>query len=97
MNGRKMIVLDVEVRHNFHAATSALKNHFDDEIICRSLPLELHNFKQGQNESVTDFCFGLERKFIRLNIKADFYKLLVFLDGVKPDICFEVRKSAPQT
>ena len=89
--------LDVEVRHNFHAATSALKNHFDDEMISRSLHLELHNLKQGQNESVTDFCFGLERKFIRLNIKADFYKLLVFLDGVKPDIRFEVRKSAPQT
>ena len=89
--------LDVEVRHNFHAATSALKNHFDDEIICQSLHLELHNLKQGQNESVTDFCFGLERKFIRLNIKADFYKLLVFLDGIKPDIRFEVRKSAPQT
>ena len=89
--------LDVEVRHNFHAATSALKNHFDDEITRRSLHLELHNLKQGQNESVTDFCFGLERKFIRLNIKADFYKLLVFLDGIKPDIRFEVRKSAPQT
>ena len=65
--------LDVEVRHNFHAATSALKNLFDDEIIRRSLHLELHNLKQGQNESVTDFCLGLERKFIRLNIKADFY------------------------
>ena len=89
--------IDVEVRHNFHAATSALKNHFDDEIIRRSLHLELRNLKQGQNESVTDFCFGLERKFIRLNIKADFYKLLAFLDGVKPDIRFEVRKSAPQT
>ena len=89
--------LDVEVRHNFHAATSALKNHFDDDIIRSSLHLELHNLKQGQNESVTDFCFGLERKFIRLNIKADFYKLLVFLDDVKPDIRFEVPKSAPQT
>ena len=89
--------LDVEVRHNFYAATSALKNHFDDEIIRRSLHLELHNLKQGQNESLTDFCFGLERKFIRLNIKVDFYKLLVFLDGVKPDIRFEVRNSAPQT
>ena len=87
----------MEVHHNFHAATSALKNHFDDEIIRRSLHLELHNLKQGQNESVTDFCFGLERKFIRLNIKADFYKLLVFLDGVKPDIRFKVRKSTPQT
>ena len=62
----------MEVHHNFHAATSALKNHFDDEIIRRSLHLELHNLKQGQNESVTDFCFGLEQKFIRLNIKADF-------------------------
>ena len=80
--------LAVEFCHNFHAAISALKNHFDDEItrpgIRRSLHLELHNLKQGQNESVTDFCFGLERKFIRLKIKADFYKLLIFLDGVKP-------------
>ena len=46
--------LDVEVRHNFHAATSALKNNFDDEIIRRSLHLELHNLKQDQNEFVTD-------------------------------------------
>ena len=51
----------MDVRHNFHAATSALKNHFDDEIIRRALDLELHNLKQSQNESVTDFCFGLER------------------------------------
>ena len=87
----------MEVRHNFHVATSALKHHLDDEIIRSSLYLELHNLKQGQNESVTDFCFGLERKFIKLNIKADFYKLLVFLDGVKPDIRFEISKSAPQT
>ena len=87
----------MEVHHNFHAVTSVLKNYFDDEIIRSSLHLELHNLKQGQNESVTDFCFRLERKFVRLNIKTDFYKLLVFLDGVKPDIRFEVRKSAPQT
>ena len=40
---------------------------------------------------------GLKRKFVRLNIKADFYKLLVFLDDVKPDIHFKVRKSPPQT
>ena len=53
--------------------------------------------KQGQNESVTDFFFGLEQKFVSLNIIADFYKLLVFLDDAKSDICFEVRKSAPQT
>ena len=87
----------MEVRHNFHAATSALKKQFDNKTIRSSLHLELHNLKQGQNESVIDFCFGLERKFIRLNIKADFYKLLVYLDGVKPDIRFKVRKYAPKT
>ena len=87
----------MEVRHNFHAATSASKKQFDDETIRGSLHLEVHNLKQGQNESVNDFCFGLERKYIRLNIKADFYKLLLFVDGVKPDIRFEVRKYVPKT
>ena len=49
----------MKVRHNFHEATSALKKQFDDETIC-SLHLELHYLKQGQNECVIEFCFGLD-------------------------------------
>ena len=89
--------LDVEVRDNFDAATSALKERFDDATIRNSLHLQLHNLKQGLTESVTDFCFALERKFIRLNVTAEFYKLLVFMDGVLPHLRFEIHKCAPQT
>ena len=89
--------LDVEVRDNFDAATSALKERFDDATIRNSLHLQLHNLKQGPTESVTDFCFALERKFIRLNVTAEFYKLLVFMDGVLSHLRFEIHKCAPQT
>ena len=89
--------LDVEVRDNFDAATSALKERFDDATIRHSLYLQLHNLKQGPTESVTDFCFALERKFIRLNVTAEFYKLLVFMDDVLPHLRFEIHKCAPQT
>ena len=87
----------MEVRDNFDAATSALKERFDDATIRNSLHLQLHNLKQGPTESVTDFCFALERKFIRLNVTAEFYKLLVFMDGVLPHLRFEIHKCAPQT
>ena len=85
------------VRDNFDAATSALKERFDDATIRNSLHLQLHNLKQGPTESVTDFCFALERKFIRLNVTAEFHKLLVFMDGVLPHLLFEIHKCAPQT
>ena len=87
----------MEVRDNFDAATSALKERIDDATIRNSLHLQLHNLKQGPTESVTDFCFALERKFIRLNVTAEFYKLLVFMDGVLSHIRFEIHKCAPQT
>ena len=89
--------LDVEVRDNFDAATSALKERFDDATIRNSLHLQLHNLKQGPTDSVTDFCFALERTFIRLNITAELYKLLVSVDGVLPHLRFEIHKCAPQT
>ena len=87
----------MEVRDNFDAATSALKERFDEPSIRNSLHLQPHNLKQGPTESVTDFCFALERKFIRLNVTAEFYKLLVFMDGVLPHLRFEIHKCAPQT
>ena len=87
----------MEVRDNFDAATSALKERFDGATIHNSLHLQLHSLKQGPTESVTDFCFALERKFIRLNVTAEFNKLLVFMDGVLPHIRFEIHKCSPQT
>ena len=65
---------------------------------------DLHIIIKQQNnmrDNLPPFRHGPNRKSCHikstLNIKADFYKLLVFLDGVKPDIRFEVRRSAPQT
>ena len=87
----------MEVRDNFDAVISALKERFDDATIRNSLHLQLHNSKQAPNESATDFCFGLERKFIRSNVNAEFYKLLAFMDGVLPQLSFEIHKCAPKT
>ena len=40
----------MEARDNSDAATSALKERFDDATIHNSLYLQLHNLKQGPNE-----------------------------------------------
>ena len=89
--------LPADTRANFEATVTALRAHFDDSTIRNSLHIQLHNRKQNLNETVTDFCNDLEKRFLRLGVSQEFYKLLVFLDGLQPHLQFEVRKTGPNT
>ena len=82
---------------NFEATVTALRSHFDDSTIRNSLHIQLHDREQNLNETVTDFCNDLEKRFLRLGVSQKFYKLLVFLDGLQPHLQFEVRKTGPST
>ena len=64
--------LKVDIRENFEQAVSALKNRFDDQTIRTSLQMQLRSQKQGLTQSVDDYCFSLEKLFLRLNINDDF-------------------------
>ena len=70
--------LPVDTRVNFEATVTALRAHFDDSTIRNSLHIQLHNRKQNLNETVTDFCNDLEKRFLRLGVSQEFYKLFVF-------------------
>ena len=70
----------MDIRENFEEAVSALRNRFDDKTIRTSLHMQLRSQKQGLTQSVDDYCFSLEKLFLRLNVNDDFYKLLLLLD-----------------
>ena len=89
--------LPADTRANFEATATALRAHFDDSTIQNSSHIQLHNRKQNLNETVTDFCNDLEKRFLRLGVSQEFYELLVFLDGLQPHLQFEVRKTGPST
>ena len=89
--------LPADKRANFEATVTTLCAHFDDSTIRTSLHIQLHNRKQNLNETVTDFCNDIEKRFLRLGVSQELYKLLVFLDGLQPHLQFEVRKTGPST
>ena len=89
--------LPVDIRENFEQAVSALKNRFDDQTIRTSLHMQLRSQKQSLTQSVDDYCFSLEKLFLRLNINDDFYKLLLFVEGLQSNIQLEIRKLGPLT
>ena len=89
--------LPEDTRANFEATVTALRAHFDDSTIRNSLHIQLHNRKQNLNETVTDFCNDLEKRFLHLGVSQEYYKLLVFLDGLQGHLQFVVRKTGPST
>ena len=89
--------LPQETLSDFEAAVAALRGHFDDSAVWQFLHIELHNRKQKLHKSVNDFSHDLEKKFLRLNINENYYKLLVFLDGLQPHLQYEIRKLGPAT
>ena len=92
-----VLSLPQETRSNFETAVAALCAHFDDTTVRQSLHIELHNRKQKLHESVDDFTHDLEKTFLRLNVNENYYKLLVFLDGLQPHHQYEIRKFGPPT
>ena len=89
--------LDLDVQNNFQAAVQALEQRFNDANIQASLRLDLHSRKQGPIESVFDYSNALEKSFLRLNITDEYYKLLLFLDGLQPHLQLDVNKQGPTT
>ena len=59
--------------------------------------MDLHSRKQGPIESVFDYSNALEKSFLRLNITDEYYKLLLFLDGLQPHLQLDVNKQGPTT
>ena len=74
---------------------ASLHAYFDDSTIRNSLHITLQSRKQGISETVSQFVCELEKQFIRLDIQQNYYKLLIFLDGLLPHLQFEVRKTGP--
>ena len=89
--------LKVDIRENFEEAVSALKNRFDDHTVRTSLHIQLRGQKQSLTQPVDDYCFSLEKLFLRLNINDDFYKLLLFVEGLQPNLQLEIGKFRPLT
>ena len=61
----------MDIRENFQRTVSALKNRFDDqsEHLC-SCSFAAKN--KVLTQSVDNYCFSLEKLFLRLNINDDF-------------------------
>ena len=59
--------------------------------------MQLRSQKQSLTQSVDDYCFSLEKLFLRLNINDDFYKLLLFVDCQQSNLQLELRKFGPLT
>ena len=89
--------LDLDVQNNFQAAVQALEQRFNDANIQASLCLDLHSQKQGLIESVFDYSNTVEKSFLRLNITDEYYKLLLFFDGLQPHLQLDVNKQGPTT
>ena len=60
----------------------ALHAHFDDGPAGNALHITLHNRKQLPNETVSQYTDDLERQFVRLDIRENYYKLLIFVEGL---------------
>ena len=89
--------LNLDFQNKFQAAVQALEQRFNDANIQASLRLDLHSRKQGPIESVFDYSNALEKSFLRLNITDEYYKLLLFLDGLQPHLQLDVNKQGPTT
>ena len=89
--------LKVDIRENFEEAVSAQKNRFDDQTIRTSLHLQLRSQKQGLTQSVDDYCISLEKFFLRLSINDEFYKLLLFVEGLQSNLQLEIGNFGPLT
>ena len=87
----------MDIRENFEEAVSALKNKCDDQTIRTPLHMQLRSQKQGLTQSVDDYCFSLDKLFLRLNINNNFYKLLLFVEGLQCNLHLEIRKFGPLT
>ena len=82
-------------KNNFDTAVEALRAHFDDAPAHNALHITLHNHKQMPNETV--YTDDLERQFVRLDIRQNYYKLLIFVEGLSAHLQYEVRKARPGT
>ena len=81
----------------FKLPFTPLNKRFIDANIQASLHLEFHSRKQGPIESLFDYSDALEKSFLRLNITHEYYKLLLFLDGLQPHLQFDANKQGPTT
>ena len=59
--------------------------------------MQLRGQKQSLSQSVDDYCFSLKKLFLRLDINDDFHKLLLSVEGLQPNLQFEIRKFGPLT
>ena len=84
-------------KNHFDTAVEALRAHFDDGPARNALHITLHNRKQLLNETVSQYTDDLERQFVRLDIRENYYKLLIFVEGLSAHLQYEVRKAVPGT
>ena len=78
-------------------AVEALRAHFDDDPARNALHITIHNRKQLPNGTVSQYTDDLERHFVRLDIRENCHKLLIFVEGLSAHLQYEVRKAGPVT
>ena len=83
--------------NHFDSAVEALRAHFDDGPARNALHITPHNCKQMPNETVSQYNDDLERQFVRLDIRENYYTLLIFVEGLSANLQYEVRKKGPGT
>ena len=69
-------------KNHFDTAVEALRSHFDDGPARNALHITLHNLKQLPKETVSQYTDDLERQFVSLDIRKNYYKLLIFVEGL---------------